>query len=131
MQAVPVELSVAIEEICMDSVHVCANEPWIIDSGALRHMTSHKDWYTSLHLVGNEILVAGGNDAKCPTKGKGMIAHKLDEVVKQLLNVLYVPDIKRNLLSVFVITDRDLKVHFDKNGAQTLDLQGKVVGKGT
>ena len=52
-------------------------------------------------------------------------------VVKQLFDVLYVPDIKRKLLSISAIMDRDLKVHFDKNGAQILDLQGKVISKAT
>ena len=60
-----------------------------------------------------------------------MIALKSNGVVKQLSNVLYVPDIRRNLLSIFAITDRDLKVHFNKNGAKILDLQGKVVKKGS
>ena len=119
-----------IEEICTEVVHVLADEPWIIDSGASHHMTSCKDWYNSLHPVGNDILVTVCNDVKYPAKEKGTIALKLDGVVKQLFDVLYVPDIKRNLLSVSVIMDRDLKVHFDKNGAQILDLQGKVVGKG-
>ena len=127
MQAVSIELFVAIEEICTEAVHVPVDEPWIIDSGASPHMTSRKDWYTSLHSVGNDILVAVGNDAKCPTKEKGTIALKSDGVVKQLSNVLYVPDIKRNLLSIFAITNQDLKVHFDKNDAQILDLQGKVI----
>ena len=44
---------------------------------------------------------------------------------------LDISTIKRNLLFVFAITDRDLKVHFDKNGTKSLDPQGKVIRKGS
>ena len=45
----------------------------IIDNGASCHMTTHKDWYTSLHLIDNYLLVVVSNEVKCPMKGKGMI----------------------------------------------------------
>jgi len=41
-----------------------------------------------------------------------------------------VPEIKRNLLWVAAITDRDLKVQFDKAGAVIIDANNKVVGRG-
>ena len=69
-------LFVVIEEICMEVVHISADEPWIIDSGASHHMTSHKDWYTFLQPVENNILVAVDNDAKFRVKGKGTTALK-------------------------------------------------------
>ena len=40
---VPIELFVALEEICTKAVQVLADDSWIIDSGASRHMTSRKD----------------------------------------------------------------------------------------
>ena len=46
----------------MKVVHVLI--VWILDSGATCHMTSPKDWYTSLHLVENDILVVDSNDVK-------------------------------------------------------------------
>ena len=127
------ELWVAIEELCAKAVHSNgADDHWIIDSGATRHITSHKDWYSLLRPVGDDIVVAVGNDAKCPVKGTGTISFmKNDSVTKNLSDVLYVPDIKRNLLSVAAITDRDLKVQFDKSGAEILNSDGVVVGRAT
>ena len=58
------------------------DDSWIIDSGTSRHMTSRKDQYTSLQPVENDILVAVGNDTKCPVKEKCTIALKLNGVVK-------------------------------------------------
>ncbi|MCO5580547.1 hypothetical protein L7F22_034415 [Adiantum nelumboides] len=102
------------------------------DSGATRHMTSHKDWYASLRPVGDDIVVAVGNNAKCPAKGSGTISFMTDMgVTKSLPDVLYVPEMKRNLLSVAAITDHDLKVQFDKIGAQIINSDGVVVGKAT
>ena len=62
------------------------------------------------------------NDAKCPAKVKGMISLKSNGIVNQLFDVIYVPNIRRNLLHVSTIMDWDLKVHFDKNGIEILDL---------
>ena len=49
---------------------------------------------------------------------------------KKLSDVLYVPEIKRNLLSVAAITDRNLKVQFDKAGAVITDANNTIVGRG-
>lgn len=73
MQEVKVEVLVAIEEICTKAVHVLANDSWIINSGTLCRMTSPKNWYTSLQPVGDDVLVAVDNDAKCPVKGKEIV----------------------------------------------------------
>lgn len=44
--------------------------------------------------------------------------------------IMYVPDIKRNFLSVAMNANRGLEVCFDKVGGVILDTKGKVVGKG-
>ena len=62
--------------------------------------------------------VSVGNGAKCPVKGLGTISFKMKEgETKELKDVLWVPDLSRNLLSVAAITDRDLQVQFDKKEA--------------
>ena len=69
-------------------------------------MTSHNDWYTSLWPMGEELKVLVGNEAKCPVKGVGTISIKTKEgEKKELKDVLWVPDLSRNLLSVVAITD--------------------------
>ena len=72
-QEVMVELFVAIEETCMKVVHVPMDESWIINNAASCHMANHKYWYTSLHLVENDILVIISNDVKFLAKRKDMI----------------------------------------------------------
>ena len=76
------EFFIAIEEICTKVVNVPIDDSWIIDSGASCHMTCHKDRYTSLQLIGDDILVPIDNDAKCPAKGKDTVTLKTNGVVR-------------------------------------------------
>lgn len=130
VEAVEVELFVVTEEICAKADHSSApDDSWIIDSGAFQHMTSQKDWYTSLQPAGDAIIVAFENNAKCPAKGTCIISFvSSNGITKKLSNVLYVPDIERNIV-VPVVIDCGLRVHFDQDGAVILDANDKVVGK--
>ena len=65
------------------------------------------------------------------TEGTGTISFvSCNGSTKKLLDVLYVPEIKRNLLSIAAITDRNLKVHFDTAGAVITDANNTIVGRG-
>ncbi|KAH7424974.1 hypothetical protein KP509_11G035000, partial [Ceratopteris richardii] len=93
------------------AAQACVDEPWILDSGASRHMTSKKDWYSSLVPLREPINVVVGNDPKCPAEGTGTISFITSQgVEKKLSDVLYVPTLKRNLLSVSAITNHGLEV---------------------
>lgn len=128
-----IDLFIAIEEETQESAHVSTHdESWIIDSGATRHMTCRKDWYSSLRPMGEDAKVAVGNNAKCPIKGIGTISFLSQEgSSKQLSDVLWVPDLSRNLLSVAGITDKDMRVVFDKHGALILDCNDSIIARGT
>ena len=68
----------------------------IVDSGSSRHMDSIQDYFSALHPYnGPSILM--GDDSNIPSKGISMI--NLEN--GYFNNVLYVPDIATNLLSVY------------------------------
>ena len=91
----------AIEEVCSSAHTPAVDESWILDSGASRHMTSKKNWYSSWKPLQEPINVIVGNDARIPTKGLGNISFLASTgEKKQLTDVLYVPKIKKNLLSI-------------------------------
>ena len=72
-----------------------------------------------------------GNNAKCPSKRICIISFlSINEEIKKLSNVLYVPQIKRSLLSIDSIIALGHEVKFTKIGAKFLDSAGKVIGKG-
>ena len=87
----------AIEEVCSSAHTPAIDESWILDSGASRHMTSKKEWYSSWKPLQEPINVIVGNDAKIPAEGLGNISFLASTgEKKQLTDVLYVPKIKRN-----------------------------------
>jgi len=73
---------------------------WILDSDCTFHMSHNRDWFTTYELVYNG-LVLMGNDAQCKVVGEGTIKIKThDEIVRTLTGVRYVPELKRNLISL-------------------------------
>jgi len=68
-------------------------------------MTSHNDWYTSLRPTREELKVSVGNKVKCPIKEVGTISFKTKEgATKELKDILWAPDLSRNLLFVAAMT---------------------------
>lgn len=97
------------------------DEEWFLDSGASRHVTGRKNLLSNLEggnhsristAGGERLHVAGQGSVDFPTTSGGI---KLDEV-------LYVPGVTKNLISVGSITDgkQGLKVLFDSKSAWIL-----------
>ena len=49
------------------------DDSWILDSGASRHMTSNRDWYSSWTPLQEPNNVVVGNNARCLAKGTGTV----------------------------------------------------------
>lgn len=78
----------------------CDSDVWILDSGCSHHMCPNKDWFTNLEIIDHGTVLLG-NDYACDKKGVGAIKLKLhDGIVRELSNVWYVPDLKKNLISL-------------------------------
>ena len=90
---------------------------WYVDSGASSHMTMNKNWLEDYEQLDHEQQVTAANNTKLTIKGKGNI--KIDVSVNnakrevKILNVLYVPEICANLLSVSQMTNNGNTVSFD------------------
>ena len=99
---------------------------WILDNGTSQHMISHKEWFSTLKPLEESIQVTVGNDTKCKKEGKGIISFQHnDGINKNLLNVLYVPDIKRNLLSILAITTKNYECILIK--IQPMSLMKRII----
>ena len=72
-----------------------------MDSGASKHMIGYKDYLIDLVKKESHHKVKLGDDYQYPIKGVGEASYKL-EFGKQLKmkDVLYVPGLKKNLLSI-------------------------------
>ena len=86
---------------------------WFFDNGVSKHVTSHKGLFSSLNLalVGSTIMCA--NKSSYLVKGVGKIFLVVaNGSTFMLTDELYVPWIKKNLLSIFAIAKFVLVVKF-------------------
>lgn len=104
---------------------------WYVDSGASSHMTGKKEYFEFLEESACGSKIYFGDDSGYEIKGCGDIPVKLPSGdIKHLKNVLYVLGIKKNLISVSMITDQDMQVQFFKNGCVIQDSKLETVATG-
>jgi hypothetical protein len=88
---------------------------WLIDSGASRHMTDRRNHLT--HFVEKEthLHVVLGDDARYNVRGVGTSTFQLDlDMQLKLEEVLYVPEMKRNLVSISALEDKCYNITFSE-----------------
>jgi hypothetical protein len=107
---------------------------WILDSAATKHMSPHKEGYISLegappekiHTAGTESLIARG------TGTKQLMIKKNQEVTTtiRLDEVLWVPNLSSNLLSVPKLTEQGMSILMDRRNVTIKNKHGVIVAKG-
>src|SRR5271170_3543827 len=105
------------------------DDSWCLDSGATAHMTYMREAFTEISPAkeetvaianGKNIRVLGRGDVRLCVNGKGV----------QLINVLYVPELTTNLISVRQLAGRGTCVSFDDTGATLKNSQGTLMTVG-
>ena len=102
-------------------------DSWLGDSGATSHITNNSDGMTNKKKCNVRVTVSTGEVTIAKIVGDLKLESKSGEKVK-LLNVLYVPSLKRNLLSTNKFTDQGAKLYADnekmviKKDSQTITL---------
>ncbi|KAF3636980.1 hypothetical protein FXO37_25158 [Capsicum annuum] len=92
---------------------------WGMDSGATCHVCANKELFLSFTPGQVEEMIYMANSAMTKVEGTGKICLKMTfEKVLTLNNVLYVPELRRNLISVSLP---------DKNGFKCVTVSGKIV----
>ena len=111
---------------------------WYVDSGASNHMTGHGEWFRDMQDLERPGYVETGDDTSHPIKHTGNVPLTLqDGKVKYLADVLHVPSITKNLISVGQMVEQNLQVRFTPEGlfveeykeGGRLIAQGKKVGR--
>ena len=87
-------------------------ESWLIDSGCTNHMTYDRELFKDLDET-TISKVRIGNGALIEVKGKGTVAIESLSGLKLISDVLYVPEINRNLLSVTQLLEKGYEVLFE------------------
>ncbi|RVX17235.1 Retrovirus-related Pol polyprotein from transposon RE1 [Vitis vinifera] len=102
------------------------SESWLVDSGCTNHMTNNQDLFRELDRT-TISKVRIGNGEYIPVKGKGTVAIESQTGLKLIYDVLFVPDIDQNLLSVGQLVEKEFKVYFEDRNCIIKDAEGKEV----
>ena len=102
---------------------------WYLDKGASSHMTGEKEFFYNIDLY-MKGRVRFGDGSTIPYEGKGdiFITLKNGEILL-IRNVLYLPDLKTNILSLKKLDDQGCKTSL-RNGFLTIhDRVGRLLTK--
>eukprot|EP00253_Pinus_taeda_P014774 PITA_14774 len=84
---------------------------WLSDSGASRHFTGYKEALSNLIEEETNLEIILGDNATYPVKGVGYVTLQLNQGnTIHLQEVLYVPDLKKNLVSILAFIDGKVRV---------------------
>jgi hypothetical protein len=89
------------------------DDMWIIDSGASRRMTRDQARLSYLNERKTSYKVELGDKSTYPIEGFGQSSIKLESGNHvHLINVLYVPGLEKNLLSISCLEDKGNRIAF-------------------
>ncbi|CAI5460024.1 unnamed protein product [Closterium sp. Yama58-4] len=105
------------------------NDAWFLDTGATQHMTHSASFLTNVGAPRDVKRVVFGNNKSLPVVGVGSTRLIVDGGPVDITNVLHVPGLKVNLLSVTQLAKKDVKVTID---GETMNLfwKGKQFAQG-
>ncbi|XP_031281900.1 uncharacterized protein LOC116140401 [Pistacia vera] len=111
-----------------------SNEAWLIDSGCTNHTAEDLHKFINLDkLYSSRVKIGNGDSVE--VKGIGDVAIQIQSGTKIIPNVLYVPEINQNLLSVGQMLEKGYSLHFQNQACVILDGDGnelmcvKMMGK--
>ena len=107
---------------------------WIIDSGATCHMCNDKTDFTDFVEQDTDVILGDGHHLKA--EGSGTITLEVDKSDRKqetctLKDVLYVPDLSYNLLSVSRATKAGKTVDFSEAGCEIVDGSQRLIATGS
>ena len=121
-----ISLVVVISEVNL----VASNQKeWWIDTGATKHVCTNRDLFSSFTAVEGKKFYMG-NSASCEVKGQGKVLLKMTSgKVLTLTNVLYVPEVRKNLVSGSLLSKNGFRIVFESDKV-VLSKCGMYVGRG-
>ncbi|KAH9650701.1 retrovirus-related pol polyprotein from transposon TNT 1-94-like protein [Citrus sinensis] len=92
------------------AAYVASSSEWILDTGATYHLCPIKEWFTDFRNLESGAVMMGNNQP-CRTMGIETIRLKMfDGMVRELKEIRFVPEIKKNLILVGALEAKGYKV---------------------
>ncbi|KAL7288383.1 hypothetical protein TKK_0017712 [Trichogramma kaykai] len=114
------------------------SDTWYADSGATEHLCMKRECFTNIDMIeddSHKVKVGDGN--KLAVKGVGNVSVRATKPdgsyeIYNIRNVWYVPDIKKNLISIGRSTEKGMEVTFKKGGKKNIFVyDGKLIAEGS
>ena len=105
--------SFLVEEQCL-SGSVNEKDKWILDSGATSHMCNDQNLFSEFKANDN-VIITLGDGSEIKSTGVGKVTLKCDEEICMLKNVICVPGLAHNLVSVGKIIQNGGAVSFSES----------------
>ena len=102
---------------------------WFVDFGASNHMTSHKEWFHELREPERPGYVETGDNTTHPIRHIGNVPFGKEGKQTYINNVLHVPTITKNLVSIGQIVEQGMQVRFDQGGC-FIEKEGRIITRG-
>ena len=107
-------------------------ETWIVDSGDTCHICNSKELIDDLQPLPKPQKVTLGDNHTVEAIGTGAVEVKLklpsgESKIGRLSDVLYVPTLAYNLLSVAKVTEAGKQFSLEKNKGNLLTVMGKLL----
>ncbi|KAG8498862.1 hypothetical protein CXB51_005663 [Gossypium anomalum] len=89
---------------------------WILDSGCSFHMCPNREWFLTYSLVEGGV-VHMENDSSSKVLGIGTVKIKMhDGMIRTLSDVKYVPDLRKNLISLSILDLKGYRINIELSG---------------
>jgi DNA-directed RNA polymerase subunit N (RpoN/RPB10) len=109
-------------------------DAWIVDSGASRHMCNSRNYFDDISDLQNpvEIKVGDGRIIKASSIGTVMLKVNLsfDNINMKLINVLFVPKLAYNLVSVSQLSKEGKRINFCNKMCEILSSSDEILAIG-
>jgi len=103
-----------------------STESWLVDNGCTNYMTHDQELFKELDRS-KASKVRIGNGVFITVKGKRTVAIESCQGTKLIYDVLYVPEIDQNLLSVGQLLEKGFKLNFEDNQCSIKDANNKEI----
>ena len=126
------ESSVLVVSHALSVSSIEAQDSWVIDSGATSHMCNDEKLFVELCSLDEPQEVTLGDGHTVEATGVGVVALEMTTTKRSnLQDVLYVPDLSFNLLSVSKAAKSGKTVEFSEAGCEIVDVNRKLIATGT
>ncbi|XP_050908772.1 uncharacterized protein LOC127122490 [Lathyrus oleraceus] len=108
---------------------VQGRDEWYLDSGCSTHMTGRRDWCVQINQA-TKSKVKFADDTTLSAEGVGdVLIGKRNDGHSRIKDVLYIPGIKCNLLSIDQLLERGYKIRLEDKILCVLDSNGVLILK--